>query len=315
MIAIVALIFVVLSEYYGFLLVKQASMRFRGALSVLILYSYLVINAVLWIYFISYRYWGFRPAYQEIKSIFAVLFIALAAWKFVALCFLLTEDIYRIFRFSTKKFFSGSENNFSGTPMKRSEFIQKTAIVSASVPAGALIFGAINNAYNYQFRRVRLSFSHLPAAFDGFTIVQLSDIHSGSLTRKEPVLHAIEKINALHPDLIVFTGDLVNHVADEISEYAEIFSRLTAVHGVLSITGNHDYGDYVAWNSLKEKQANFQKLLQWHKDMGWHILLNENKLIEKDGSQLAVLGCENWSARLHFPRYGNLGKAMKGAEG
>jgi predicted MPP superfamily phosphohydrolase len=172
----------------------------------------------------------------------------------------------------------------------------------------------LRNAYNYQFRNIPISFANLPAAFDGFKIVQISDIHSGSFTRTEPIQEVIEKINALNVDLILFTGDIVNNVADEMLPYKQVFNKLRAKHGVMSITGNHDYGDYAPWNSVEEKKDNFRRLVQTHKDMGWDILMNEHRLIEKNGEKIAVLGIENWGAKMHFPKYGKMELAHAGTE-
>ena len=145
-------------------------------------------------------------------------------------------------------------------------------------------------------------------------IVHISDIHSGSFTDKKAVEKGIQKILDEKPDLILFTGDLVNDHADEMTEYASVFARLKAPMGVFSSLGNHDYGDYRTWTSEKEKADNHTRLKQLHADMGWRLLMNEHLPLEKDGQQIAIMGIENWSAKANFARYGKMAEAYAGAE-
>jgi len=145
-------------------------------------------------------------------------------------------------------------------------------------------------------------------------IIQLSDIHSGSLSNPEAVAHGIERVLAEKPDLILFTGDLVNDVSTEVDPFIEIFSRLKAPMGVFSTLGNHDYGDYIWWETPEKKKANLQRLQQLQADMGWRLLMNEHVVLEKDGQQIALIGIENWSAKARFPKHGRLDDAYAGTE-
>ena len=165
----------------------------------------------------------------------------------------------------------------------------------------------------YQLRSKCLNFPNLPPSFNGLKIVHLSDIHAGSFSDKEAVNRGIRLIMEQKPDLILFTGDLVNNLATEMEEYWELFSQLNAPLGVFSITGNHDYGDYVSWDSPEAKKSNFQQLIQVHKKMGWQLLMNEHVVLQRDQDQIAIVGIENWSAKNRFPKYGNLNKAFSGA--
>jgi uncharacterized protein len=176
------------------------------------------------------------------------------------------------------------------------------------------VHGMISNAYNYQFRRIRLKLPNLPDAFKGLKIIQLSDIHSGSFTATEPIMRAIEKINNEQPDLIFFTGDLVNNVAKEMEPYIDIFSKLQAKEGVYSILGNHDYGDYMRWEHPDDKLKNFEYLKDIQKQMGWNLLLDENRLLQRGNDSLAIIGVQNWSSKMRFPKYGDLAKAVRGTE-
>jgi len=176
---------------------------------------------------------------------------------------------------------------------------------------GTLTYG-MGNKYRYQVRSHRIKFSNLPAAFHGLRLVQIADIHAGSFTDKQAVEKGVKMILDLQPDLIVFTGDLVNNLAEEMRNYVSVFSQLKAPMGIYSVLGNHDYGDYVPWNSKEEKQANLQALKNTHDTIGWRLLMNEHVVLEKGNDKIALVGIENWSAKGNFPRYGDLAKAVQG---
>lgn len=177
-----------------------------------------------------------------------------------------------------------------------------------------LIYGMIRNQHRYQVRKVRVPIRNLPESLRNLRIVQISDIHSGSFRKTRPVGKAIEKINALKPDLIFFTGDLVNHVADEIDPFVEIFKNLDSAHGIYSILGNHDYGDYVSWKNFDDKKANLERLCEKHKNMGWDLLLNEFRKIRVGSADIGVIGVENYSAHPRFAKYGDMQEATSGFE-
>ena len=149
---------------------------------------------------------------------------------------------------------------------------------------------------------------------DGLKIVQISDIHTGSFTRKEPVKGAIDLINQQQADLVFFTGDLVNSVASEVDNFLDVFNQIKSQYGVFSILGNHDYGDYVRWESAEAKHQNFEKLKDTHQHLGWDLMMNEHRIVEVKGEKVAVIGVENYSAHPRFPKYGDLEKAHKGTE-
>jgi predicted MPP superfamily phosphohydrolase len=176
-----------------------------------------------------------------------------------------------------------------------------------------LLYG-FSNKYNYKIKKLSLHFPNLPASFKGLKIVQVSDIHSGSFTHKHAVQHGVEKILALKPDLILFTGDLVNNEATEMENYMDVFNQLRAPMGVYSVLGNHDYGDYKTWDSKADKILNLERLKAVHGELGWRLMMNENTLLEKNGEQIALIGIENWSNKARFPKYGDLKKAYAGTE-
>lgn len=183
------------------------------------------------------------------------------------------------------------------------------------MPLVVLTYGVVRNAYNYQFLKHKISLSKLPSKFKGFKIVQLSDIHAGSFNQTRPIERVIDQINDLKPDLILFTGDLVNDLAEEMEPYKAIFGKLKAKHGVYSVLGNHDYGDYAfGKQDTPEKSANFAAFLQVHEEMGWDLLRNENRRIQIDDQYIDLLGVENYSAHGRFASHGDLAKAHQGLD-
>ena len=139
-----------------------------------------------------------------------------------------------------------------------------------------------------------MKFDDLPQDFDGYKITHISDIHSGSLDNRENVEYAVDLINKQNSNLILFTGDIVNNKANELIKWKTLFSKLKAKDGKYSVLGNHDYGDYVQWNTKNEKNLNFQLLQDIQKEMGFKLLLNENTQIRKKNSSISLVGVENW---------------------
>jgi len=172
----------------------------------------------------------------------------------------------------------------------------------------------LKTAYDYQIRKITVPIKGLPEKLNGLSIVQISDIHSGSFSQKEPLKKAIQLINQLEPDIFVFTGDLVNNKSSEYTEYIDIFKHIRAKYGQFSILGNHDYGDYVEWETAQSKRENLETLKKYHRDTNWDILCNENRILDIQGEKLALIGVENWGAKMHFKKYGNLQQAYQGAE-
>ena len=155
-----------------------------------------------------------------------------------------------------------------------------------------------------------LEFDDLPEAFDGYTITQLSDIHSGSFDNSKKVEYAINLANEQGSDVIAITGDLVNNKADELLRWKELFSTLKARDGVFSILGNHDYGDYVNWESESQKEQNFEQMKTLQKEMGWTLLMNESRYIKRSNEKIAIIGMENWGLN-GFKQLGDLDKACE----
>lgn len=294
---------VTLLEVYGWQVVKTAIQPQN-----LKQFKWIYWGATIFFYalFFSYRPFLYKYLPHWLSVYYPMFFLLLAVVKLFAILFLLPEDMVRVTRFAISKITGGNE-----VTLNRSQFLSRLALGAAALPVGTLLYGMIANAYNYRFHRITLKFPNLPAAFDGMKLVQLSDIHAGSFTQSEPIKKVIEKINEANADVIVFTGDLVNNVASEMDDYLHVFAALKAKHGVYSITGNHDYGDYVEWGSEEEKKANFEKFMSLHGQMGWDLLMNEHRIIEKDGEKIALLGIENWGTG-RWTKYGKMDVAHKG---
>ena len=239
------------------------------------------------------------------------LFLTMLVTKLVFVAVLMGGDVWRVVEGSVKWVANnGSEGNFMP---ERRRFVSQLALGIAAIPFTSFLYGITKGKYNFKVHRHTLFFKDLPDAFDGFTITQISDIHSGSFQDEDAVKRGVEMVNAQNSDLFVFTGDLVNSVASEFDPWVDVFNKIKAPFGQFSILGNHDYGDYNAWPSAEAKQQNFEALKQQHVKAGFRLLLDENVEIEKDGQKIALLGVENWG--LGFGQRGDLKKALAGVPG
>ena len=323
----------ILLDVYFFQVIKLLTTNTAPRTRTLLFIVYWILSVLVIVLLFVLPYLNLDNVRKGLRStVFAVL-VGLFIFKLFACVFFLIDDLRRGIQWLWGKlFFAGAE---SGTPqaspgISRSLFLSWLGITIGGGLFGSLVYG-FSNKYNYKVKRVPLRFPNLPGAFKGLKIVQISDIHSGSFTDKEAVRKGVEKIMALQPDLILFTGDLVNNKYEEMLPYMDVFDKLRAPLGVYSIFGNHDYGDYIEWpdrdeaHREKERQAgrhlltplqaaSLEKLKEVHANMGWRLLWDEHVPIEKDGQQFALIGIQNYSALRNFSRYGNLSKAYAGAE-
>ncbi len=253
---------------------------------------------------------------RKVRTYLFSIVIGLFLAKMIAMVFFLVDDLRRVIQYlAGKLFFNNTDvDSMSGEGISRSAFLSWLGIAAGTTLFGTLLIG-FKNQYNYQTKKVKLSFKNLPSAFKGMRIVHISDIHSGSFMDKNAVQHGIDMIMKENADLILFTGDLVNNEAMEMDDYKDVFSQLKAPMGVFSTLGNHDYGDYVQW-PIKgvSKDQNLINLQKVHADMGWRLLMNEHVVLEKGGEKIALLGIENWSAKARFPKHGKMNEAHAGTE-
>lgn len=235
--------------------------------------------------------------------------LAFIAGNLIMTVVMFGEDIVRIFVALYYKIFQSGNTNFN-LPSRRI-FLSQIALGVAAIPFASLIYGMYQGKYNYKVLKYTLYFEDLPSAFDGYRITQLSDIHSGSFDNKNKIEYAVDLVNEQESDAVLFTGDLVNNMASEMEPWAPVFANIKAKDGVFSVLGNHDYGDYVEWESDRAKVDNLNALKNIHSKMGWDLLLNENRMIEKDGEKIALVGVENWGIG-GFKKKGDLDKAGNG---
>ena len=230
--------------------------------------------------------------------------------KLIQCIFLLVDDIQRLLRWVTLKLNPPKKEVQNKTTITRAKFLATTGALAGGIPLIALTKGIFKGAYDYQIHRVPLYLKNLPLAFEGLKVGQLSDIHTGSLLDKDSVHKGIQMLMQEKPDVVFFTGDLVNNQTDEAYELMNHFSEVKAPMGVFSIFGNHDYGDYVKWDSTLAKEQNLKDLVKVHKDMGWHLMRNDHVMLEKGSERIALIGVENWGDKGRFQKFGDLDMAM-----
>lgn len=279
----------------------------------LLLYGYLVVSVGLMVTLVTgmgsfSTPQGMRPFREWVLSLFLALLIT--KLFFVLVLFLWDSGRF-LYAVGDRLFGPRRAPGQSFMPARR-QFMVDTAILVAAVPFTAFMYAMLRGKYDYRVHRETLIFDDLPEAFDGFTITQVSDIHSGSFDNRLAVQRGIRLAQAQKSDLFVFTGDLVNNVAWEIDPYIADFSQLRAPYGQYSILGNHDYGDYITWDTVEAKDANLEQLKMRHRALGYRLLMDEHVVLEKGGQQLALLGVQNWGRG--FIQLGDIEKALEGVD-
>jgi predicted MPP superfamily phosphohydrolase len=299
------LLVILVAEMYGYVAVRTAFTSTtlagrRGFATAYWMFTLGVWAVGIWAVFTRHK------GESEIKSYLFVLPLALLAAKMVIVFPLLLEDLTRFGRWAARGF-SSPAPAAGGHPLTRSEFISRLALGLGLVPLLAMLWGMVKGKTDYTVRRVVLRYPNLPASFEGFRILQISDLHTGSFNgNTEPMERAVALINAQKADLIVMTGDLVNNIATEVEPHIPALAGIKSELPIFSILGNHDYGDYVQWPSLEAKRENLQRLAGNHAKIGWRLLLDESHTIRRGTDELAVLGVQNWSSHPQFPKHGKL---------
>lgn len=278
----------------------------------LVLFTFWLINISaysVWIYIVvQSKVPGIEIPYKFVFFSFG-FFIMLLVPKLIFISFVLINDISNL----VISLFKSDNQQLAGEVIGRGVFITYIGAIIAAIPFFSLGWGMAVGRYKYKVHEKDLSFSSLPKSFDGLRIVQISDLHIGSFFKEfDRVQPGLQMIKNLKPDVILFTGDMVNNTADEAEAWIEKFKDLDAPLGKYSVLGNHDYGDYTNWNSIEEKEANLDRLKGIHKEMGFDLLLNENRRFEKDGESIVLAGVENWGLP-PFPQHGDLSKSLEGS--
>ena len=276
-----------------------------------ITYGFMGLSLLIGIISLFYPPPNWNLFFRTLSSVALILLVC----KLLGSSFLIIDDVIRLFRWIFSLFVEKhSEAIDASKGISRLKFLSQMAVTFTVIPAIGFIYGMVKGAYKYRLHRVKLNFPNLPQEFNGFKIVQISDIHVGSFINDHGLIKAFDILEKQNADLILFTGDLVNNISEEVKGYEAQFKRLKAPHGVYSVLGNHDYGDYVQWESEQAKRENLQRLKNHHAEFGWRLLMNEHVAIEKDGAKIALLGIENWGGNMRFPRYGKMKEAYEGTE-
>lgn len=281
-----------------------------------------LIHSLYWLFFIGLLSCFYYAIYLRFSADVATPFVkwminAFLTFFVTQLVFILVlfgEDLNRAIvaavRFARSSF--GDRQDKRPLMPQRRKFVSQLGLVLAGIPFASFVYGITKGLYDFRVRRQVLYFSDLPEAFEGFTITQVSDIHSGSLDDVEEVKRGIELVKAQNTDLFVFTGDLVNDIASEVEPFMTLLAQIKAPYGQYSVIGNHDYGMYHDWQSEAAREANLEELKEKQKKLGWRLLLDGNVTIEKGGEKISLLGVENWGRG--FIEKGDLDKALQGVE-
>lgn len=301
---IIFLVIFIVGDFYAFQAFKTVTKNNCFHIGYWVVTSLILGNFV-------FNYYGFnrRDGFSHTNAYAFGFLIAILVPKMVLLISMFAEDIVRV-PLAIYRFFIEGDMAKGNYFASRRQFISKLALGVAAIPLASIIYGLYKGKYNYKVLKYTLHFEDLPTAFDGYKITQISDIHSGSFDNIDKVKYAVDLINQQASDVILFTGDIVNNKADELLPYTSIFGKLKAKDGMYSVLGNHDYGDYVSWDSEEEKDQNLKHLKSIQKDIGFNLLLNESRYLEKDGERIALVGVENWGAG-GFKKAGDLKKASK----
>ena len=292
---------IIILELYAFQAIKTLTRN------KLVKYGWLVLGILAYINFFYVIFSSDRTSGQTRQFQWAAGFMLLALLpKLFVLIFMFGEDVVRYIQKGISFLSSKETQPVAG----RRKFISQIALGIAAIPFASLLYGIFKGKFNYKVLKYQLAFKDLPEAFDGFTITQITDIHSGSFDNKEKIQYGVDLINQQNSDVILFTGDIVNNFAKEMDPWIDMFKSLKAPAGKFSILGNHDYGDYSQWETEDDKKANFEAVKEIHPKIGFDLLLNEHRYLEKDGQKIALVGVENWGKG--FKKAGDLQKASEG---
>jgi len=311
----ILIVILVLIDLYAYKGVNSALANHSLTLRRIVRYLYWIVSIGiigLMIYtVVSMQASQARRDHSYVFSLVA-LFLLFFLPKLVIVIFHGLDDLLHLGRWILGKLLPGPADG-SGETLDRANFLSQLGLIVATVPFAGVLYGVTKGRRNFNVAHIPVSSPNLPAAFHGLRVVQISDMHLGSYGDDLSIVQkGVDLINAEAPDLILFTGDLVNDYADEAERFIPVLAGLSAKLGKFSILGNHDYSDYVQWEDPSGKVANMEKLKSIHKAMGFRLLLDENLALEKDGERIGLLGIQNWGKR--FQKYGDLKKAMQGTE-
>jgi predicted MPP superfamily phosphohydrolase len=300
---LIPILFLLMIDLYAFQAFRTVLIE-TTVLKTLVTIAYWGINLSLYLTAILALRNGFDMSNFNIRFVFGAI-ICLFAAKVAITLFMLSDDIFRITKWIILQLSPVTKNASEGNKITRLAFLSKAGLVAGGTMLSLFVYGMVKTAYNFTVRRLTVHLEQLPTNFEGLKVVQISDMHLGSFANTEAVARAVEMINDLKPDIILFTGDLVNSKASEASPFQTILASLKANIGVYSCLGNHDYYG---------EKSDLEQIIQFHKNCGWTILMNENSTINVADKKIAIIGVENWGRSRHFPKLGDIDMALKGCE-
>ncbi len=304
MIRVVIFLSILLSiDVYIFTSLRHLVVESSNQVQLLFASLYWIITGVGVAYFLTYVLIGTEGFNKNTVMYWKAFTVIMIISKIPILFMLGVDEIRRLIGMTMSQF------NQTPFDSSRSRFLTQAGLIMGGIPFASLLYGIIRNPYRYKLYTDTVSIKDLNGGLEGLKIVQISDIHSGSFTYKEPIKNAIKMINDQKPDIVFFTGDLVNSIASEMDPYIDIFDKIESKYGIYSILGNHDYGDYYRWESKEAKVANMDRLETIHKELGWELLRNENRQLDINGAKLGIIGVENISGKMHFSVYGDMKQA------
>ena len=314
--AFIFLAIMLLLDTYVFQALKTVTQTASPKTKTIVYAMYWTISILAILGFLVFSFSGQHFLPKIVRTYLFATIMGLFVAKIAAVAFFFTDDIRRGIQWMVSKIFPRNKPTagVAADGISRSVFLSWLGLGVGSTIFGSLVYG-FTNKYNYEVKRVQMAFDNLPAGFKGMKILHVSDIHSGSFTDKQAVLHGVNEILKEQADIILFTGDLVNDRATEMKDYMDVFSLLKAPMGVYSTLGNHDYGDYVSWpDEGVTKEENLEHVKKVHADLGWRLLMNEHVVLERNNEKIALLGIENWSNKARFPKHGRMDLAHAGTE-
>lgn len=309
---IILFVFIVLTDLYAFkglyAIVKGQNILLQHIFKIAYWTVPLIMSAGLLIIYLKRDTFPGENAYKILYFVIG-FFVLFYVPKLFFILFQLVDDLVRL----TGKIVTAYTKDREGLwfVLTQSRYIAKLGIAVLIIMLIAILHGIFWGKFNYQVNKITYEHKRLPASFNNLKIVHISDLHIGSFIGYEDQLkRAVEVINAQDPDFVFFTGDIVNNTAEELHPFIDILSKINSRHGNFSILGNHDYGDYADWESEEKKNENLEKLIRYHAQSGFTLLLNESYVSHLNGDSIAIVGVENWG-NPPFPQHGDLSKSLK----
>ena len=310
---LIATLIILSIDIYYYRALKTSVQNFNSLIknSLKIGYWLFTLATIIFMFFAASYFLDKTPKFARTYIMGVIMIIGVS--KLVGTIFIIIYDLVHLLLWVGLKIRKANKTTDSKISISRFDFIKKTALIASIIPFSTLMFGVLKSAFDYTIHRQKLKIPRLPASFDGLKIVQISDIHSGSFISNNPLEKAVEMIMKEQPDLVFFTGDLVNEITEEALPFIETLSKITAPLGVFSILGNHDYGDYFyPKGDVKSREHNYNLMKAVHQKLGWNLLLNKHHIVTKNNERLAILGVENWGKESRFQKFGDIDKAKKG---